>query len=145
MLWDQKLPNARSVPLIGNGLVYVIEVSPDAQGANAVRLVATDAGAPLADSAWPAAAGWPDGSRRARPRSYPPPFVTMLHSSPRSGAVLEFGAEDGLGYSVQMAPRVGGAWIDIGSVTGSGFGAQFIDRAGGSDSMRFYRVVRMTS
>lgn len=139
LLWRRKIPQANYPPFIGNGIYYALEFLTDSTGTG-VWLSAFDLGAPLADSAWPTSVGWPDGSNRARARTYSPPFVTMLHSSPRSGVVLDFGTDPGQRYYVEWSNDLSGTWKSSGLIAGTPWGVQYHDTAAGSDSMRVYRV-----
>lgn len=141
-LWSRSLING-SWPLLGNGLIYFLTKESPPQGEAVVMLYAIEAGAPLADSAWPTAGGPPDGSRQARQRSHAVPFVTMLHHSPRSGSILQFGAERGKQYSIEAAATLPGPWSPVGMVSSDTFGAQFIDPTATMEPRRFYRVVRL--
>lgn len=139
LLWRRKVPQVNYPPFIGNGIYYTLELLTDPTGTG-LWLSAFDLGAPLADSAWPTSVGWPDGSNRARPRTYSAPFVTMLHSSPRSGVVLDFGTEPDQRYSIEWSKDLLGSWESVGIVTGTHWGTQFNDSTAGKDSMRVYRV-----
>lgn len=132
-----------SWPLIGHDLIYFLTKESPPQGEAVFMLNTIEAGAPLADSAWPTANGHPDGSRHARQRSFPAPFVTMLHYSPRSGSILQFGAERGQSYSIETTTTPSGPWSPVGTVSSDTFGAQFMDPTATLDTMRFYRVVRL--
>lgn len=141
-LWSRSLING-SWPLIGHDLIYFLTKESPLQGEAVFMLNAIEAGAPLADSAWPTANGHPDGSRHARQRSFPAPFVTMLHYSPRSGSILQFGAERGQSYSIETTTTPSAPWSPVGTVSSDTFGAQFMDPTATLDTMRFYRVVRL--
>lgn len=139
---DQGLLERTGGFLLGNGVGYFCSVRRKTKTVQETVVTAVDLGAPVMDSAWPFTKGWPDGSNRARPRSYAPPTVTMIGKPRHSGAVIEFGVEDDLRYTVESADKPDGPWRSVGTVTGAGYGARFTDPTSVGDPMRLYRVKR---
>lgn len=146
VLWAKQVAppyRGRVASRIGKGLAYCSAWIQTGENVFACHLSAIDLGAPPADSACPFyPVIWPDGSRRARPRSHAPPTVTMIAKPRHSGAVIEFGVEDGLDYSVESANKPEGPWRTVGTVPGVGYGARFTDPTSVGDAMRLYRVQR---
>ena len=145
-LWTKRVDPSFRGPVsarIGNGLAYFSAWIQTGDSYFECYLSAVDLGAPAADSACPFTGTiWPDGSHRARRRSHAPPTVTMIGKPRHSGAVIEFGVEDDLRYSVETADKADGPWRSVGTVTGAGYGARFTDPTSVGDPMRLYRVRR---
>jgi hypothetical protein len=125
--------------LIGNGVVYYGERIKSGDS-NGYWLTAVDLGAPFMDSAWPSSAGWPDGSRRARPRAFPPPLLTLVRQSATAGVLIDAGIESGGTYYVETKTNATGLWKAVGTLTGQGYGAQFVDPTPADKTLGIYRI-----
>ena len=142
IIWRRPLQPSQDWNLIGNGVWYSAGMVTEAGGRYFIEISALDLGAPLADSAWPNANGPADGSHRARRRTDPAPYQTILAADSGEGAVLDIGAVLGRTYSIERTVTIDGTWSPIGTVTGMDgrAGVQFKDAVHANEPVGFYRV-----